>query len=121
MIQNRQWRFALVLILIGISMSYSLQRYYSEGERFGTVDRVSFYVMVGVLPALATILGIREWWQWLKDPLRVCPLCKASLKRKGYELKFESSDQAIVLCKACNRKYEVRRTQEIGGARNGNA
>ena len=109
MMQNRQWRFALVLILIGISMSYSLQRHYSEGKYLGTVDRVSFYVMVGVLPSLAIILGIREWWRWFKDPLRICPLCKASLKKEGYELEHESSDQATVLCKSCNRKYEIRR------------
>ena len=90
-------------------MSYSLQRHYSEGNYLGTVDRVSFYVMVGVLPSLAIILGIREWWRWFKDPLRICPLCKASLKKEGYELEHESSDQATVLCKSCNRKYEIRR------------
>ena len=99
----------LPFFLLVIPIFTATKRFYMGKGNIGTIEIMCFYVMVGALALLIVLPLGRDWWRWLKDPFKVCPLCRTRLDEKGYDVEWKSEEVASVLCKNCKRTYEVRR------------
>lgn len=65
------------------------------------------------LPLLFFLIGILVYRDFFKNPLKRCPLCNKWLKSDDYKYVLKTADEALVLCKKCNRQYKIRKVDPL--------